>query len=92
MCCACRISRRKRFGCQNWLQKHQQYMQAWESRERVEPTNGCHCVPERIKMPKRGGKLGFSKNYLQELNPTSQNSPLVPTSVPCDSTNKSFAP
>jgi hypothetical protein len=41
-------------------------------------------------MPKRGGELGFSKNYLQELNPTSQNSPLVPTSVPYDSTGKKF--
>jgi hypothetical protein len=48
---------------------------------------------ERIKMPKRGGELGFSKKInCKNLNPTSQTSPLVPTSVPCDSTGKSFAP
>ena len=44
MCHPCRISRRKRFGGSDWLVKHQKYMQEWEARERVEPTNGAHCV------------------------------------------------
>jgi hypothetical protein len=44
MCLVCRISRRRRFGGQDWLEKHERYVQAWEARERVEPTNGCHCV------------------------------------------------
>jgi hypothetical protein len=25
--------------------KHEKYVQEWEGRERVEPTNGGHCVP-----------------------------------------------
>jgi hypothetical protein len=43
MCLLCRISRRKRFGGNDWLVKHQKYMQEWEVRDRVEPTNGAHC-------------------------------------------------
>jgi hypothetical protein len=31
------VSRRKRFGGNNWLLKHEKYMQQWEARERVEP-------------------------------------------------------
>ena len=42
--CPCRILRRKRFGGNNWLVKHKKYVQEWEARERVEPTNGGHCV------------------------------------------------
>jgi hypothetical protein len=45
MCCPCRILRRRRFGDQDWLVKHEKYMEEWESRERVELTNGGHCVP-----------------------------------------------
>jgi hypothetical protein len=36
--------RRRRFGSNDWLMKHQKYVQEWEARERVEPTNGAHCV------------------------------------------------
>ena len=44
MCHPCRVSRRKRFSGNNWLLKHQKYVQEWEARERVEPYNGAHCV------------------------------------------------
>ena len=44
MCRPCRISRRKRFGGNDWLVKHEKYVQEWKARERVEPTNGAHCV------------------------------------------------
>ena len=44
MCRPYRISRRKRFGGNDWLVKHQKYVQEWEARERVEPTNGAHRV------------------------------------------------
>ena len=44
MCRPCKISRRKRFGGNDWLVKHQKYMQEGEARERVEPDNGAHCV------------------------------------------------
>ena len=44
MCRSCRISRRKRFGGNDSLVKHQKYVQEWEARERVEPTNGAHYV------------------------------------------------
>jgi len=33
------VSRRKRFGGNNWLVKHEKYVQQWEARERVEPDN-----------------------------------------------------
>jgi hypothetical protein len=44
MCRPCKISRRKRFGSNDWLLKHQKYVQEWEARERVELDNGGHCV------------------------------------------------
>ena len=44
MCHPCRISRRKRFNGNDWLLKHQKYVQEWEARESVEPDNGAHCV------------------------------------------------
>jgi hypothetical protein len=44
-------------------------------------------------MPKRGGgELGFSKIYCENEILLSHNSPLVPTSVPSDFIDKSFAP
>ena len=42
--CACRILRRKRFGGNNWLVKHEKYVQQWEARERVEPTSGSRSM------------------------------------------------
>ena len=44
MCRPCKILRRKRFGDNDWLVKHQKYVQEWEARERVEQNNGAHYV------------------------------------------------
>ena len=44
MCHPYRVSRRKKFGGNNWLVKHQKYVQKWKARQRVEPTNGAHCA------------------------------------------------
>ena len=44
MCRPCRILRRKRFGGNDWLEKHQNYMQEWEARERVEPDSGAQSL------------------------------------------------
>ena len=49
MCRPCRISRRKRFGGNDWLVKHQKYVQDWEAREKVEPTNGAHYVTNNYR-------------------------------------------
>jgi hypothetical protein len=45
MCRPCRILRRKRFGGNDYLLKHQKYVQEWEAREKVKLDNGGHCVP-----------------------------------------------
>jgi hypothetical protein len=49
ICLPCRILRRRRFGGQNWLQRHQQYVQQWENRERVQPTNRPHFVSREYR-------------------------------------------
>jgi hypothetical protein len=49
MSCPCRISRRRRFGGQNWLQRYANYVQAWQGSERVEPTNGGHSVLNKYR-------------------------------------------
>ena len=41
MCHPCRVSRRKRFRGNNWLVKHEKYVQQWEATERVFLTNGA---------------------------------------------------
>jgi hypothetical protein len=46
---ACRISSKRRFSGQNWLERHANYVQAWEARERVEPTNGAHSVTNEYR-------------------------------------------
>jgi hypothetical protein len=46
---ACRLSRRRRFAGQNWLERHTNYVQEWEARERVEPTNGAHSVTNECR-------------------------------------------
>jgi hypothetical protein len=38
-------------------------------------------ITERIKMPKRASEFGFSKNLLQELNPTK--SEVTPSAYMC---------
>ena len=49
MCHPCRVSRRKRFRGNNWLVKHEKYVQQWEARERLEPTNGAQCVTSEYR-------------------------------------------
>ena len=44
MCHPCRVSRRKRFRGNNWLVKHEKYVQQWEARERVQPTSRARFV------------------------------------------------
>jgi len=44
MCPPSRVSRRKRFGGNNWLVKHEKYVQLWEARERVQPTSGARSM------------------------------------------------
>jgi len=45
----CIISRRSRFKGQNWLQGHQNYVQAWEARERVEQDDGARCLVSEFR-------------------------------------------
>lgn len=51
MVCLChrRLSRKKRFGGNNWLTKHEKYVAQWETRERVYPTNGPRSVPSEYR-------------------------------------------
>jgi hypothetical protein len=49
MCPSCRCSRRKRFSGNNWLIKHEKYVQQWEARERLESTNGARCVTSEYR-------------------------------------------
>ena len=49
MCPPCRCSRKKRFSVNDWLTKHAKYVQQWEARERLEPTNGAQCVTSEYR-------------------------------------------
>jgi hypothetical protein len=44
-----RISRKKRFSGNNWMQKHSTYIHEWEHRPRMEPTNGARCTAAEFR-------------------------------------------
>ncbi|KXG19909.1 uncharacterized protein LOC110430692 [Sorghum bicolor] len=47
--CTSHLLVRSRFKGQNWLQGHQNYVQAWEARERVEQDDGARCLVSEFR-------------------------------------------